>query len=186
MGTYGPNAGATFTSDATLGVVAWTNPTNAAVQDATYATAVLLLSQISNYLKVTGFGFAIPADATISGVTVNIRRSGNTLNATQDDSVKLVQGGTIAGNEKASGSLWATSDATATYGSSTDLWGLTLVPADVNLSTFGVGIAALAALAGTAQIDYVSVTVAFLGSNRLAGQVRQMSCGSGMSRSDLN
>lgn len=185
MTTTGPNVGGTFASDATLGVVAMSNPTNAVASDNSYVTSVLTLAQASNYLKVTNFGFNIPADATITGITVAVERSGNTLSATVDNSVKLVKGGSISGNDKASGTLWGTSDSVATYGSSTDLWGLTLTPADVNLSTFGMVISASATLAGTAQIDYVTITVDWTGSNRAVGETRHISVGTGMARNDF-
>lgn len=185
MGTLGPNSGGTFASDSTLGVVAITNPSNAQISDNSYATSVLLITQISNYLKVTNFNFFIPLDATITGVTVSVERSSNTLNGTQDSSVRLVKGGAISGNDKASGSLWPTSDAVATYGSATDLWGLTLTPTDINSSGFGVVINASAALASTAQIDYVSITIDYTGSNRYGNQGAHFTVGSGMSRNEV-
>lgn len=184
MGTYGPLPGGTFASDSSIGAVAITNPGNALVSDNSYATSILLTGQISNYLKVTNFGFKIPSDATIKGITVSIERSSNTLNGTHDNSVKLVKGGTATGNDKASGTLWPTSDGTVTYGSSTDLWGLTLTSNDVNASNFGVVIAAIADLASTARVDYVSITVYYTGSNRGGNYGRYIKVGSGMSRND--
>ena len=186
MGTFGPNGGGTFASDNTLGVVSITNPGNALASDNSYATSVLLLSQISNYLKVTNFNFSIPTDAIIVGVTVSIERSSNTLNGTHDDSVRLVVGGAISGSDKASATQWPTSDAVASYGSSSDLWGLTPTPTDINASNFGVAVAAIADLASTAQIDYVSMTVDYIGSNKPGNALRQVKAGNGMSRSDLN
>lgn len=186
MGTFGPNSGTTFVDDSTVGTITVTNPSNAALSDNSYATLVLLISQVSHYLKCTGFNFAIPLDATITGVTVAVERSGNTLNATVDSSVKLVKGGTISGTENASATLWPTTDTVANYGSSTNLWGLTLAPTDINLSTFGVAIAASATLAGTGNIDYVSITVDYTGSNKSGNLLRQITVGNGMSRSDLN
>lgn len=182
MGSF-TNSGGTFASDNTLGVVSITNPTNAALSDNSYATAVLLITQISNYLKVTNFGFNIPLDATISGITVSVERSSNTLNGTHDSSVKLIKGGTISGNDKASANIWPTADAAATYGSATDLWGLTLTPANVNASDFGVVISAVADLASTMQIDYVSITVEYIGSNR--GYVKKyFKAGNGLSTTE--
>ncbi len=40
----------------------------------------------------------------------------------RDNEVRLVKAGTIVGSNKATSSLWPTSLATATYGSSADLW----------------------------------------------------------------
>lgn len=184
MGTF-TNIGNTFANDATLGVVSITNASNAQLSDNSYATAVLLLSQISNYLKVTNFNFSIPTDATITGITASIERSSNTLNGTHDSSIKLVKGGSITGNDKASASQWPTSDAVVTYGSSTDLWGVTLTPTDINLSTFGIVISAVADLASTAQIDQVTITVDYLGSNRPASTTPRVQVGAGMSRNEV-
>lgn len=184
MGTLGPNSGGTFATDSTLGAVAWTAAGNAQLSDDSYATSVLLLGQITNYLKATNFGFAIPNDATVTGITVNIERSTNTLSSTQDNSVKIVKGGVIAGNDKAVGTLWGTSDAVAVYGSATDTWGLSWVPSDINSSTFGVVISAVANLAGTSQIDFISIVVDYTGSNRGGNMLRFMRAGDGVSLSE--
>lgn len=180
MGALGPNSGATFADDATIGSIILSNVDNAAVSDNAYVSAVLLAGQITHYLKATNFGFAIPTDATILGVTVEVERSSTVLSTTVDQSIKLVKGGTISGDEKAAGGTWPTTDAYATYGSATDLWGLTLTPADLNLSTFGVAIGATTGIAATAQIDHVRMTVDYLGSNR-TGQKSRVRVGAGMS-----
>jgi hypothetical protein len=53
--------------------------------------------------------------------------------------VKLVKAGSIVGNNKASGSLSTSdTDTYTTFGGSSDLWGITLTPSDVNASNFGV------------------------------------------------
>lgn len=185
MGTYGPLAGGTFTTDNIIGAVAWTSASNASASDNSYATSVLLLGQVSNYLKATNFGFAIPNDATVTGVTVNVERSSNTLNGTHDSSVKLAVSGATTGNDKANAGLeWPTSDAVATYGSATDSWGAAWTPALINNSTFGVEVASIADLASTAQIDYISITVDYTGSNRDGNMIRQFKTGNGVSVSE--
>lgn len=181
MGTLGPNTGVTFASDATLGVVAITNPSNAALSDNAYATSVLLATQVSNYLKCTNFGFTIPLDATIVGVTVNIERSSTIVATTNDNSVKLVKGGVISGSDKAVGTAWGTADSVAVYGSASDLWGLALTPADINSSTFGVVISAVTTLAATAQVDMVSITIEYVGSNESGSIGSMIKSGNGMS-----
>lgn len=186
MGTYGPLAGGTFATDNILGAVAWTSASNAQISDNSYATAVLLLGQISNYLKITNYGFNIPPDATITGITVNVERSSNTLNGTHDSSVKLTISGAVTGNDKANTGLeWPTSDTVATYGSATDLWGGAWTPSLINNSTFGVEVASVADLANTAQIDYVSITVDYIGSNRYGNTLKYIKVGDGMSRSEV-
>jgi hypothetical protein len=184
MGTLGPNSGGTFATDSLLGVVDWTGASNASISDGSYATSGLLLGQISRYLKVTNFGFTIPLDATITGVTVNVERSTTTLNATHDNSVRLVKNGDVSGDNKATVTQWPTSDAITSYGSSTDLWGLSLTPADINSSDFGVVISAVADLLGTAQIDHVTITIDYVGSNRGGNYGRYVKVGDGYGRNE--
>lgn len=178
MGTLGPNDPTAAVDDASLGTISFGSPTNALLSDNAYSTAVLLLGQVGHYLKATGFQFAIPLDATILGILVEIERSSTVLSATQDSSVRLVKAGTIVGDNKALGDTWPTTDTYQSYGGSTDLWGTTWTPADLNASTFGVVIAPTAVLTGTAQIDHVRVTVTYQGSNRISlGRARLQSAG---------
>lgn len=178
------NSASSASVDGSLGGVAVLNPTNALTSDDSYATCALLLSQISNYLMVTNFNFNIPLDATITGVTVNVERNATSTSAISDNSVKLVKGGVISGSDKASASTWTTSDVVATYGSASDLWGLSLTPSDINTSTFGCVISASAALAATVNIDYVFITIGYTGSNQSGNRVRNMSGGDGLSFSE--
>lgn len=152
----------TGADDATVGTVIWTNPTNAqGASDSTFANAEFSADEaISHYLKLTNFNFTLQSSATIVGVkvlvsTVNPKNStlgmvygeaieGDMLKSAdiikgtvRDYNIKLVKSGTITGNNKASvadvniGALYS-------YGDINDMWGVTLSPADVNSSTFGV------------------------------------------------
>lgn len=71
--------------------------------------------------------------------------SGTTDYIVDDNSIRIFNGSAYVGNDKASATDWPfTTDGTRTYGSSTDLWGLTgasaLKASTINASTFGVGI----------------------------------------------
>src|SRR5262249_62095937 len=106
--------------DAGTGTVAWSNPTNGETSNDTYAIAGLA-SSTSHYLKLTGFGFAVPSGATITGVTATIERNvSGTTGDIHDASVKLVKAGSVTGSDKAdtltSWTWSASSDTTATYG----------------------------------------------------------------------
>jgi len=57
--------------DSAAGTISWSNPGNITADDASYATAA---AGTSHYLK-GAFGFAIPSNATITGVMVEIKRS---------------------------------------------------------------------------------------------------------------
>ncbi len=60
------------------------------------------------------------------------------LSSPVDNSVKLVKGGIISGDNKATGTPIANGGTYKSYGSSTDLWGLSLTPSDINSGNFGV------------------------------------------------
>lgn len=158
--TSGPNNGSTFSSNSLVGSVAIANPSNAAASDNAYATAVLLLNQISQYLQVTNFALAIPIHSKIDGIVVEIERNGSLLSAIVDSVVKLyLPNNSLGSTNQASGTAWPTSDAYATYGSATDTWGQSLTAIQVNDPNFGVVISASAALGATASIDHVRMTV---------------------------
>jgi hypothetical protein len=83
--------------------------------------------------------------------------------ALQDATVQLLKAGTAVGTNEASGSTWDTVSNAITYGGSTDLWGSTWTPADINSSTFGIRFAAKNVGAGsaTASLDWISIMVTY-------------------------
>ena len=163
-GTTTPATNArTGTNVTGVGTVAWSNFGNIVVDDTSYAT-VTLNSQTSNYLEGTNYGFAIPDNATISGIVVTIGRSGTTGsgNDIRDVVVSLIKGGAIIGNNKAvTGTDWPTSITAATYGATSDLWGVTWTPAEINASDFGVALAVNSANSKTASVDYMQIAVTY-------------------------
>lgn len=140
--SQGPQAGSTAVNDTFIGNISWTNPTNIFSTSWAngYTSAVLTLSQETYCIKATNFGFSIPTGATVNGIIVNINRY-------QDDGyivdsvARIVKGGVIGTTDKSKGEYWpvttAGRDTPATYGSSTDLWGETWTPSDINSSNFG-------------------------------------------------
>lgn len=165
MSTAGPNAPGTMTDDAAVGTVAWSNPGNVATSNDVRAIASSG-GATSHYLNCSNFGFAIPAGSTINGVTVSIERMSNRLTAVRyaiDSTVSLVKGGTVSGSNKADlVAKWPLTEAVATYGGASDLWGLTLTDSDVNASTFGVVLSAFVThdIASTSgQVDFISITI---------------------------
>lgn len=171
----GPFTGATLTNNTSAGTVAWNSPALVALSDNinTQATQLLpLLTTVNtNYLVVQGLGFAIPAAATICGMSVTVERSAtgilNLGSYVRDASVWIVKNGSMTGTNHASGTNWTSSGAIATYGNSTDIWGVSWTPADINAANFGVAIAAtlhagLVGLTLTARIDQVTITVYYM------------------------
>ncbi|MBN8703604.1 MAG: tail fiber domain-containing protein [Bacteroidetes bacterium] len=120
--------------------------------------------QMACYTKaISANGTENPSVITNVAALRNFNMVGLVLNSVRtvyDNSIKLVKAdGTIAGTDKAATSTnWPTADATATYGGSSDLWGISWTEADVKDADFGVAISVLAYNA-TAQIDYIGITV---------------------------
>lgn len=137
----------TMADDATVGTVAWTNPNNAMASDNVYATCALNgTTGVSHYLKATNFGFAIPAGATINGILAEFEKKKSGANANgYDVTVKIVKAdGTFGTTNKADTvTAWSSTDTYVSVpvsGASTDLWGETWTPADINDVDFGVAL----------------------------------------------
>ena len=164
--TVGPNSAG---AGATGLINGWTNPGNVTTSNNGYATFSTILTATTDNLTATGFGFSIPANTIITGVTVEIERKASTNSGTEyvrDNAVYLVNAGAdlSATNKAATGTNWPTSDAYATYGGSTDLWGATLTRTIINSSTFGVRLKATVTRTGgteTASVDHIRITVSY-------------------------
>lgn len=153
-GTTNPTS-ATFSSTG----VAWANPTNIFASEDNRATCTFAVAGTSASLYVSGFNFAIPKGVNIAGIVCEIERSSDLGGSAINDSVvKLMKNLTAVGTNK-SGGAWPGADAYATYGSSSDVWGTTWTPEDINSSGFGVEIQAQATVAAVARIDHVRITV---------------------------
>lgn len=171
MTTTGPNSPGTLADDSSVGTAqAWNTPANAASSNNSYTTAGVnggIGTQETHYLKATNFGFAI-ADTQIDGILVEIERKCSHNSASDyvtDTKVQLVIGGTISGSNLAdTGTKWPTSDAYASYGGATSLWGLTPSVSDINASNFGVVLTGTirdtqGKAAITAYVDHIRITV---------------------------
>ncbi len=175
MASIGPNSPSTITNDTAVGAQTWTTPENAASSNNSYAlitrTTPGPATIFSTYLKALNFGFSIPSGATIDGVIVEIERKSNINSAgygIKDEVLKLVKGGTVVGTDKAAtATFWPTTEAIASYGSSSDLWGTTFTSSDINNSTFGIvlqiELTTPAKSPLTASVDHVKITVHYTG-----------------------
>ncbi|PCI29041.1 hypothetical protein COB55_02870 [Candidatus Wolfebacteria bacterium] len=108
-----------------------------------YTTTQFDSPDTTNWLMLTNFNFEIPPDVdTITGIEVII-----TANDGSDSSdsafvdIKLIDNGVVSGTDLETGTtaLRAT-DYEFRYGSTTEQWGLTLTPADIMDSDFGVAL----------------------------------------------
>jgi hypothetical protein len=168
MATQGPSSGGTTTSTAGLpsgATLGWVNTGNSGADDAAYATAdaTFSIDDITEYLKITNFGFSIPAGATINSITAGVKRKTNTSSLPVDYSIKIVKAGTISGTDQSAGDAWPTSEATKTFtGGGGALWGLAWGPSDINDSGFGVAISCAdsGSVGGwIASINYITLTI---------------------------
>jgi hypothetical protein len=169
--TIGPNFAGTGVTGGGTGV-AWTDPGNISVDDNSYATASSITTdQLTQVLQATNFGFSIPSDATLAGIEVIIARYSPTTdpNIIRDNSVRLLKSGSPIGTNKAiTGTNWPNNTegvGEAIYGSSSDSWGTTWTPAEINSSDFGVELIAtnIGYNAHTASVDYIQITVYLAG-----------------------
>lgn len=160
MPSQGPNAPSTGANDAAVGTVAWTNPGNVTADDSTFATAALTAIDTTQFLKATGFGFSIPTGSTVDGILVEWKRKGE---FGVDNVVKLVQGGAVAGDDKADAvTAWPNPAAAyASYGGAADLWGLTWTPAQINAADFGAVLSGECTDVATLSVDHVRITVTY-------------------------
>jgi hypothetical protein len=139
----------------------WTNSTNVFTSNGSDAHTTISGDNVSANLNVTGFGFSIPANATITGIEVEIERAASNSSSLEDDDVYLLKAGSPSGDDKRSTSDWSTFDSTRSYGDSSDLWGTSWTPAQVNASNFGVRLQVLNHNGSnrTAYVDHVQVQV---------------------------
>lgn len=168
----GPNAGSTATVVTIAGSdVTWLNPTNAFASDNNWSVTsdnLFGAGEYTDYLQVTGFGFAVPSSATITGIEVLVEKNVQTSGSSRirDYRVRLVKNGAIGTTDRSDlVTNWASNvDVTKTYGSSTDLWGESWTYSDINNANFGVALAAERfSISGAAnqfpRIDLVTIIV---------------------------
>ena len=129
----------TATNDTGIGTTAWTivSVTNCSCP---------VDKTTSNYLEMTGYGFALPTGATIAGIEATITCGG-------------IAGGTLYAQVMKSNSVVGTAKsvspyASTTFGDASDLWGTGWTEAEVEASGFGVAIWAV----GSANGDTVTMT----------------------------
>lgn len=147
-----------------IGTQAWSNPTRAISSNNSYATASVD-GTTTRFLRCTGYSFAIPAGATINGITVSVERKSNriTNGGSRDAAMRVVKAGLIGSTDRSTATIYTTADVTEAHGGATDLWGETWTAADINAASFGAAFAATKASAAgsahTVSVDHVRITV---------------------------
>jgi hypothetical protein len=138
--SQGPDKGDTAFDNPATGMVAWRNPMNALDSDGKYATDSLTSAKFtSHYLEVEGFGFSIPSNATITGITVQVLEhdSGRAISGLQSF-VYLVKNNVIQ-HDSIAGTTIVDTDTRHTSGGCSDTWNdSTWIYANINSPDFGV------------------------------------------------
>jgi len=169
LDSQGPNSpDSVVNASGSGGSVEWKDPSYAKSSDDKHAKATASpTGGYTVYLKATDFGFSIPSGATINGIKVEIERHANYNTDkiwVKDWKVYLLKNGNTVGDNKAdTATKWPTSDAYKTYGGSSDLWGTSWSPSDINNANFGV-VLAVQMSTGTvppseAYVDHIRITV---------------------------
>jgi hypothetical protein len=114
---------------------AWANPSQAIASDAQFATVTLGEGQESATLRVSDFGFNVPATAETWGIEVELKRRAPDGGVADSRIDVEIEG--KPSRFKFMSSAWPTSIVgTHIYGQAVDTWGVDLFPADVNKPTF--------------------------------------------------
>ena len=163
----GPNVTGTAVNTDNAGGNAWSSPqSNVTVDDGSNTSATVSGTTQTDFLDTTNYGFAIPSDATITGVVLSpelFRAASGTTGDVVDAVIQLIVGGSATGDNKPISTNWPTTMRLESYGDYDDLWGTGgLTPAQVNASDFGarIAVAGAAALADrVGRIDYVRMFI---------------------------
>ena len=170
--TAGPN-NPTVAVQAADGTIGWVLPLDGIKGTSTFVTQVELNgnSNTSNSLQGKAFGFPIPSGATIQGITVTYDAEFDNPTiysyTNQPITITLLKAGTAAGTAKTDAVDWLPTLNTYTYGSTSDLWGTTWTPADINDPGFGFEIQDMpnfsAGLSGqvTQKVQNYTITITF-------------------------
>lgn len=110
-------------------------------------------SSLANDASVGVSAWSNPENAAVSDDS----RATTTLGQCSDSIAKLVVGGVISGDNKATFSAFPATESYKTYGGPSDLWGATLSPAIVNSSDFGFVLSAYSD-SSEANTNYLKVT----------------------------
>lgn len=157
MSSTGNVFAGTGENNAGIGATAWTTPGNVTADDAADATCNAGAS--SNYLVARNFGFSVPSEAIIQGITVRVEASEHTAGTEGLNAQLQNDSGTLVGSSK-SVTISGTGKSVYTYGSTSDVWGASLTPAIVNDADFGVRL--WFTTAHDIRIDFVTIAVEYI------------------------
>ena len=120
---------------------------------------------VTQYLRASNYGANVPTGATIVGLEVRIRRNySGTATGPRDHLLRVFNGSSLVGDNKASSSNWNSGCTLVSYGSASDGWGASLTPSMVNNTNFGVYFQAKnysSAYVFTLYVDVIQIRVSY-------------------------
>jgi len=149
----------------------WANINDVKAQDGVFAFNELSGGSKSYILQATNYGFTIPTTATIDGIEViMLRKDALDMDAILDISARLLRNNNPVGDNYRNLDYWGSDPPpsppfipgrnTIQYGSSSDKWGTTWTPAQINDASFGFEIYVNSETeSGKAEIDYIKIKV---------------------------
>lgn len=140
----------------------WNDVSAITNETSSFASRGLIDGTFTNFLQATNFGFGVPNDVIVTGVEARIRRDGGSSSegAVKDHQVSLVLGGAIQTVNRAYPETWESLIyVNKDYGGSTDTWGATPSPAQVNSSNFGVVLRVVATNKPTPKVQTIWMRV---------------------------
>jgi len=151
----------------------WTAPANVTSSDNAYA---VYNNTLQDDLCATNFGFSIPVNTTVNGVTVPVSIRGievsveghgtSAVLADRQFRVGLTKSGcSLAGARKTNVQVGQTADTWTSVGDLDDLWATDWAPADINAASFGVLISDNDTTAAELDVDNITVTIFLAGMN---------------------
>lgn len=150
---------------------AFSSPGNASTEDGSTANASNIPTGggLTDYLDGVLLSPTISAGAEIKGIEARIKRRDTNISNTglKDNAVSMIIGGSYTGDNKASATVYP--DAltwSGTYGSSTDLWGITGLFFDTKMNATDTGLSLRAinpgspiSLSNSAYVDAFELTI---------------------------
>lgn len=151
----GPTLTGNGANDGNPGPV-WVNPNNV-TSSVSYATVTVPQLSVSQGDKCTQFGFSIPASNTIVGIAITVD---TIISQSAILRAMVLKSGSGVGFSK---DITSTGTATLTFGGSSDLWGTTWVPNDINQTLWGVTFVGVGAAAGSTNFSIRNVKATIYG-----------------------
>lgn len=149
---FGPNGGGAAVSVSTEGNP-WLNPSNILSEDGKVTSSTVVSPLTTDKLQITQFNFAIPATASITGLSISVKgyAPSGTLFA------QLMKAGVAVGEIKSI--ALPTSNGFVSLGGETDPWQTSWDYTDVDETGFGVSLWVVSTGIATIALDACTITV---------------------------